>query len=682
LCCVVQLIALILFSQHKKTFLSIFMVGEIILFPKVFLLFSLIFFTFSNFFNKGDTFPSPVYGFLSPYKGVMIALIYAVIALLWWMIILQQNQFCSWLKRLILLMHMYTRQSYWSGGTLGALLMRIEDTNYHQSTIPVDNGEWHHVVVQRCQGQVQFYVDGQLNVTATSNKNATTDADLLLGLDPKSSFDTEWEGLIDEVAVYDCCLSPETINCHYECGTNATQIEVMAGENDNFDPDPDISQASPSPALVAYCESNAVQVVGFDSWMIDKHFIHTFQWDCETITKAWLEVRIKVLGGQPETDSFTLWFSEDDYEGVSYEIWDENDSTGQTMTIVLDLGELPASGTLITATSGSMYPPVSLLTELNETGYLDLKIQDDTSVDYAKLTLCCECGEWEDVTVTWISPSGTQESWTGSCGETSGPVIIPLGTPIEINTSITCGPSPPCLEPSYEWEVTEVGPGPPFSASGVTLPISFIPTATGWNTFEVKLSASCGDSPCKSCTIRMRVNPSGPCIDIKKKVVDPTTGQLIDNIEVPDGTEVDSVITVCNCGTSDLGPIKVVEEFPDCLEYVKSDASVNIDDIGISGNQVVWYFSSLKLHPGDCFDMKVKAMVVSEGDNKNCVEVYADSHGGSISDGDCAAVNVNGKEAADTAPEGSEESGGQCLGSTLLIGILALGAIALIRKKD
>jgi fimbrial isopeptide formation D2 family protein len=280
----------------------------------------------------------------------------------------------------------------------------------------------------------------------------------------------------------------------------------------------------------------------------------------------------------------------------------------------------------------------------------------------------CECGEWEDVTVTWTSPSGTQESWTGSCGETFGLGSILLGTPIEINTSITCGPSPPCrLEPNYGWEVTEVGPGPPFNASGTTLPISFIPTATGWNTFKVELNASC-DSPCTPCTIKMRVNPSGPCIDIEKKVLDPDTGELVDNIEVPVGTKIDFVITVCNCGTSDLESIKVVDYFDDCLEYLDSEASVTIDDISISGNQVTWEFGSLTLHPGDCFDIKVKAKVVSEGNCENCVEVHAESQGESISDKDCVVVTGT--------------RSGICLGSVLLTGMLALGVVVLNRKKE
>ena len=171
----------------------------------------------------------------------------------------------------------------------------------------------------------------------------------------------------------------------YQCDTNAEQIEVMAGEEDNFDANPDTPAANPSQALVDFVEPNGQTVVGFDYSIIDKHFIHTFQWNCNSITKAWLEVKIKLLGGQPDTDGFNLRFSVDDYDGINYQIWDENDTTGQTMTIVLDLGELPAEGTLLTDTSSPMYPTVSLLAELNETGYLDLHIQDDTSVDYAKL---------------------------------------------------------------------------------------------------------------------------------------------------------------------------------------------------------------------------------------------------------------------------------------------------------
>jgi len=110
--------------------------------------------------------------------------------------------------------------TYWPASVPGTLLMRIEDINYYPCSTPVDDGNWHHVVVQRCEDQVQFYVDGQLDGTAASTNNADTDAALIVGLDPKSSFDTEWEGLIDEVALYDCCLSPKRIAIHHTQGLN------------------------------------------------------------------------------------------------------------------------------------------------------------------------------------------------------------------------------------------------------------------------------------------------------------------------------------------------------------------------------------------------------------------------------------------------------------------------------
>lgn len=81
-----------------------------------------------------------------------------------------------------------------------------------------------------------------------------------------------------------------------ECGTNATQIELMVGEEDNFDSDSDTPPASPSQALADHVNSNNLTVVGFDNSDTNKEFIHTFEWDsCGNINKACLEVRLKAL---------------------------------------------------------------------------------------------------------------------------------------------------------------------------------------------------------------------------------------------------------------------------------------------------------------------------------------------------------------------------------------------------
>ena len=575
--------------------------------------------------------------------------------------------------------------TYW-GNIPGTLLLRIEDTNYYPCSTPVDDGNWHHVVVQRCRGLVEFYVDGLLDGAAASTKDATTDADLTLGFDSSSHYDTEWEGLIDEVALYNCCLSPVTIAIHHKqglygfgystctCLYSSSETMQMLTTPDQWDVD--------NPPVSGWTEINVIPDHDADDsdWGIrfsDKpwhamyyegaHWVYgNVDWDDPIpYGHEYYKIPLTVQGGNCVTLHFKAYVD----DTATFYI------TGPGYSTPTPFYTYPASKSMYEHDPAEFtididgQPGPDCLQPGEYTIYIDH--QDIEGVQYGLIFTaecvscpCCECGEWGDVTVTWTSPSGTQKSRTGHCGESFGIGDIFPGTPIEINTSITCEPSPPCPEPNYEWEVTNVG-GPPFSDSGVTLPVSFTPTATV-GAFEVKVSASCGDSLCTPCTII--VNPVVKCMDITKKIVDPDTGELVDNIEVPVDTEVDFVITVCNCGTSDRENIKVVDYFFDCLEYLDSEASVTIDDISISGNQVVWEFGSLTLHPGDCFDIKVKAKVVSEGNCGNCVKVYAESQGESISDGDWVAVTV--------------VRSGICLGSALLAGILALGVVVLNRKKE
>jgi len=126
----------------------------------------------------------------------------------------------------------------------------------------------------------------------------------------------------------------------------------------------------------------------------------------------------------------------------------------------------------------------------------------------------CDCGDWDPVDLSWTDNTGSPQSWTGSCGQTvSSPITINPGSPIELNTSHICNPSPPCSS-VYTWEVNEVGPGQPFTDAGSTLPVTFTLPAfsVGWNTIEVVINADCDGTPCPPCTTIMRVNvvDSGP----------------------------------------------------------------------------------------------------------------------------------------------------------------------------
>jgi len=110
--------------------------------------------------------------------------------------------------------------SYWSGASLGSPMLSIAGTNYvSASGTPVDNGLWHHIVAQRCpSGEVQIYVDGQMDSTFNSSKNASSSGDVTIGVDPSSNISSQWQGLIDEVALYGCCLTASEVLQHFEAG--------------------------------------------------------------------------------------------------------------------------------------------------------------------------------------------------------------------------------------------------------------------------------------------------------------------------------------------------------------------------------------------------------------------------------------------------------------------------------
>jgi len=123
----------------------------------------------------------------------------------------------------------------------GTLMLRIADINYYPCQTKVDDGDWHHIAVFRYNNEVNFYVDGILDGQTTSTKNPDSTGEMRLGIDPKSSHPTVWEGALDEVAIYkwdsyyDQCFNEELILCHYKCGLNGHDycgcIEPMVEKN-------------------------------------------------------------------------------------------------------------------------------------------------------------------------------------------------------------------------------------------------------------------------------------------------------------------------------------------------------------------------------------------------------------------------------------------------------------------
>ena len=120
----------------------------------------------------------------------------------------------------------------------------------------------------------------------------------------------------------------------------------------------------------------------FDSPAVNARFGHTFGKLPCGIVGATLEVKLRAENDIPQNDSINLqwqgagwgWGSVISALPGSGGTW----NPGQTNTVVLNLAALPGGG--------------SLLPFMNITNALDVYLQDDTSIDYAKLTLIvCPC---------------------------------------------------------------------------------------------------------------------------------------------------------------------------------------------------------------------------------------------------------------------------------------------------
>ncbi|MFN6274362.1 MAG: PEP-CTERM sorting domain-containing protein [Microcystis sp.] len=174
----------------------------------------------------------------------------------------------------------------------------------------------------------------------------------------------------------------------------ASTFTYIAGVNDNFSLSNGTELSSPSASLLAFATNSGAfpsfYTNNFDDSSIDKQLFHTFTGLPSNITSATLEFRAKPNGGGSDNDAITLAFaytgstinppyfvSRFGATGILPNLWDTtNYPSGQVFT--LNLAALPPSQ------PGGVS---NLLPGLNSNGFLDIRINDDTSVDYLKLTL-------------------------------------------------------------------------------------------------------------------------------------------------------------------------------------------------------------------------------------------------------------------------------------------------------
>lgn len=178
----------------------------------------------------------------------------------------------------------------------------------------------------------------------------------------------------------------------FQATTVADMIVLQAGNQDGFAAPAD--PASPSTALVdAYAAwEYGGATINFDVFSYDHGVAHTFVGLPHNIVDATLELRLRGMSVEnPWNDAMHLLFVDATTpEWVEARAWarylgelrsdlglGSGWGPGEDATFVLPLGALPTA-------DGSTF---DLIPQLNDHGFLDVVVVDDTAVDYMILTL-------------------------------------------------------------------------------------------------------------------------------------------------------------------------------------------------------------------------------------------------------------------------------------------------------
>lgn len=200
-------------------------------------------------------------------------------------------------------------------------------------------------------------------------------------------------------------------------------IIITAGVNDNF-----VLPTEPTSASSDLLGSRSWSLKDFDDSTIDRVVAHTFINLPENIFEATLEIHLRAgTSFLSHNDGINLTFVEDDQimPPVGSERWSRSIGTGHGVpgvlsydwhstaaspavdTIVLDLSNLPLA-------PGQPASASNLIPALNQHGFLDFWIQDDTDVDYMILTVTVPRGA--KVTICHIPPGNPSNAQTITVG--------------------------------------------------------------------------------------------------------------------------------------------------------------------------------------------------------------------------------------------------------------------------
>jgi len=218
-----------------------------------------------------------------------------------------------------------------------------------------------------------------------------------------------------------------TDNC--SVGTSYVIEEYTAGLQDYYDTqiiDPSMSYSPSQLEFMQWSQNqppnswSATQIGDFDLDHANKWIMHQFTGLPNDILQANLEIGMKDQGNiATHTDSLILsWFETDDGTAsgnwlggnqngvVTSDIWNNPSgqyssqlvnyeftqltaaTTGPGYILNLDMNAMHSAGTSFNGPSSLVGGPYSLIDELNSKSYFEVLIQDDTIVDFIRLTIC------------------------------------------------------------------------------------------------------------------------------------------------------------------------------------------------------------------------------------------------------------------------------------------------------
>ncbi|MCS6936142.1 MAG: LamG domain-containing protein [Candidatus Bipolaricaulota bacterium] len=442
-------------------------------------------------------------------------------------------------------------------------------TNYVSTGPNIADGQWHHVAVtvQRTgTPEIRLYVDGNVVLTRGARTgNANSSIPLLIGAGyPIVISKPFFKGAIDEVEIFNRALDQSEIQAIFKAGPagkckksvlgneplQCTPPQVttvlQAGQNDNFNPNPDTPAASPTPAFVTAVGNPPL--AGFDSTSPNHHFLHSFTGLPPGITSAQLEIRLKPLSDDnPENDALNLWSvpSTGPITVLESHFLGSGNAQPGLLTQAWNTANFP-NGHVFLLNLGP-----AVVSSMNANGALHIQVQDDTSVDYVILRLCAR-------------PEGQAEICVFKFNDLNGNGIHE--------------PNPPNNEPLLPGWTFNVSPPPPSSVTtGPQGGICFGVSAPG--TYTISEVPQSGWTPTTSTSQTVTVQP-GQLVNVffgnKKEEAKCDLAIRKTVTPSPVGVQVTITLTVPTGQTCAPGTVVVQDLQPTGMTFVGLPGSLSV----------------------------------------------------------------------------------------------------------